>query len=146
MGIGRCCDAARMFRREEQDIDKLSIADAFDYGMAMWGVNETVGTETFQHVVDIDRSDEQKERTTNYLQCMAIAYWAAGDGESGLQYVDRAQASLHALRGRTEFSSWHYLEVNARQFGKDLEEIRALIKDGRAPLPRFMAPVASPRR
>ena len=146
MGIGRCCDAARMFRREEQDIDKLSIADAFNYGMAMWGVNETVGTETFQHVVDIDRSDEQKERTTNYLQCMAIAYWAAGDGESGLQYVDRAQASLHALRGRTEFSSWHYLEVNARQFGKDLEEIRALIKDGRAPLPRFMAPVASPRR
>ena len=42
MGLGRCSDAARMFRSEGQSIDELSIADAFNFGMAMWGANRTV--------------------------------------------------------------------------------------------------------
>ena len=146
MGIGRCSDAARMFRKQEQDIDDMSIADAFNYGMAMWGVNGAVEPEAFQRVVDIDGSDVQRDETQNYLQCMAIAYWVTGNGDAGLEYVERAQAGLRALRGRTEFSCWRYLEVSARQFGEDLEEIHALIKDGRAPLPRFMVPVAKQRR
>ena len=145
MGMGRCSDAARMFREQEQDIDDLSMVDAFNYGMAVWGVSGAVESEAFQRVVDIDGTDLQRDKTTNYLQCMAIAYWTTGNGDAGLEYVDRAQAGLRTLRGRTEFSCWRYLEVNARQFGEDLEEIRALIKDGRAPLPRFMVPVASPQ-
>ena len=146
MGMGRFSDAARVFRKEKQSIDDMSIVDAFNYGMAMWGVNGATDAEAFQHVVDMDRSDSQKEKTPNYLLCMAIAYWATGDGEAGLEYVDRAQAGLHALRGRSEFSCWRYLRVSARGFVEDLEDIRSIIKDGSAPLPRFMAPVASPRR
>ena len=145
MGMGRFGDATVMFRNEGQNIGDMNIVDAFNYGMAMWGVNGTIEADAFEHVVDIDRSDGQKAKTTNYLQCMAIAYWATGNGDVGLEYVDRAQADLRTLRGRTEFSCWRYLQVNARSFEEDLEEIRALIKDGRAPLPRFMVPVVSPR-
>ena len=144
MGMGRCSAAERMFRKQDQPIDDMSIVDAFNYGMAMWGVNGAVESEVFRHVVDLDRSDSQQEGSSNYLQCMAVAYWATGDGEVGLQYVDRAQTGLHALRGRSVFSCWRYLEVDARRFGEDLEEIRALIKDGSTPLPRFMTPGASP--
>ena len=145
MGMGRCSDAARMFRKQERDIDDMSIIDAFNYGMAMWGVNGAVECEAFQHVVNIDRTDNQRDKTINYFQCMAVAYWATGDREAGLEYVGRAQASVRALRGRTEFSCWRYLQVSARSFEADLEEMRVLIRDGRAPLPRFMVPVASPQ-
>ena len=144
MGLGKCSDAARMFRNVEQDQGDMSIADAFNYGMAMWGVNGTVETGAFQHVVDLDRSDVQKDKSTNYLQCMTIACWASGDDDAAIEYVDRAQGGLRALRGRTEFSCWRYLQVTARMFEVDLKEIRALIENGSSPLPQFMTATAAP--
>ena len=144
MGSGRCSDAARMFRKEGQDIFDMDIRDAFNYAMAMWCVNGAVETETFQHVVGLDQSDSQKVKDTNYLQCMAIAYWTLGNDEEAIDYLERAQASLRALRGRTEFSCWRYLQVTARIFEADLEEIRALIENGSSPMPRFMAATPTP--
>ena len=143
MGLGNCSAAAGMFRKEEQSLTDLAIADAFNYAMALWGVTLTVETEAFQHVVDLDLLDVQGEKTTNYLQCMAVAYWATGEKDAALSYVDRAQATLSALRGRTEFSCWRYLQVSARSFEADLEQIRALIEDGNSPMPRFMAAAAT---
>ena len=143
MGLGRCSAAARMFLKEEQSIADLGIADAFNYAMALWGERQAVEIEAFQHVVDLDLSDVQGDKTTNYLQCMAVAHWATGKKEAALGYVDRAQATLSALRGRTEFSCWRYLQVSARSFEADLEEIRALIEDGSSPMPRFMAEAAT---
>ena len=143
MGLGRCSAAARMFRKEEQSIADLGIADAFNYAMALWGVRQTVEIEAFQHVVELDLLDVQGDKTTNYLQCMAVAYWATGERDAALGHVDRAQATLSALRGRTELSCWRYLQVSARSFEADLEEIRALIEDGNSPMPRFMAAAAT---
>ena len=143
MGLGDCSAAAGMFRKHQQSLADLSIADAFNYAMAVWGMTQTVEAEAFQHVVDLDLLDDQADKTTNYLQCMALAYWATGEKAAALGYVDRAHATLSALRGRTEFSCWRYLQVSARNFEADLEEIRALIEDGRSPLPRFMAAMAT---
>ena len=143
MGLGRCSNAVKIFRKEGQDIADLDISDAFNYAMALWGVTRTVQTNAFRQVVDLDRSDVQLDKTTNYLQCMALAYWAAGEGDAALDYVDRAQVDLSALRGGTEFSCWRYLQVGAQIFEADLEEIRALIEDGRSPLPRFMLSTAT---
>lgn len=142
MGLGRCSAAARMFRKEEQSIADLGIADAFNYAMALWGVKQAVEIEAFQHVVDLDLLDEGDE-TANYLQCMAVAHWATGGKDAALSYVDLAQATLSALHGRTEFSCWRYLQVSARSFEADLEELRALIEDGNSPMPRFMAAAAT---
>ena len=139
MGLGNCSAAAGIFCKEEQSLADLAIADAFNYAMAMWGARQTVEIEAFQHVIDLDLLDVQGEKTTNYLQCMAVAYWATGQKDTALGYVDQAQATLSALRGRTEFSCWRYLQVSARDFETDLEEIRALIEDGNSPMPRFMA-------
>ena len=143
MGLGRCSDAARMFRKEEQSITDLGIADAFNYAMAVWGVTRTVEAEAFQHVVDLNRSDVQMDKTTNYLQRMALAYWATGEKDAALDHLERARATLSALRGRTEFSCWRYLQVSARSFEADLNDIRALIEDGKSPIPRFMAAAAT---
>ena len=139
MGLGNCSAAAGMFRKHDQNLAALSIADAFNYAMAVWGMTQTVESEAFQHVVDLDLLDVQADKTANYLQCMAVSYWATGEKDAALGYVDRAQATLSALRGRTEFSCWRYLQVGAGSFEADLDDIRALIEDGRSPLPRFMA-------
>ena len=144
MGLGEYSGASSMFRRQELDINKMTIRDAFNFGMAMWGVNGTVETEAFRHVVELDRSDEQNDGSTNYLQCMAIAYWASGIDAEAMDYVDRAQATLRALRGRTEFSCWRYLEVIERIFEADLADIRALIENGSSPMPLFMTATATP--
>ena len=89
MGLARCSEAEEMFRNEGQDIGDLSIENAFNYGMAMWGVTGSVDTEAFRRVVELDSSVVRKKETSNHLQCMAIAYWAAGEYEKALDYVDR---------------------------------------------------------
>ena len=139
MGLGRCSDAIGMFRGDEQALDELNIVDAFNYGMAAWGVNGAIETETFLRVVELDRSEVRKARTLNDLQCMAIAYWAAGDGGEAIDHIDRAQEAVGGLRGRTEFSCWRYLRVNAEQFEADLVDIRDLIENDGSKMPHFVS-------
>ena len=138
MGLGRCSDARWMFRSEGQDIDELSIADAFNYGMAMWGAKGVVETGTFERVVDLDRGNGRQDESPNYLQCMAIAYWATGDSSAAIDYVERAQRAVSGIRGGTEFSCWRYLQVSAESFEGDLGEIRTLIEDDGPGTPRFV--------
>ena len=138
MGLGRCSDAVGMFRVDGQALDELNIMDAFNYGMAAWGANGAIETEAFLRVVELDRSEIRKEQTLNYLQCMAIAYWAAGDRSKALDHVDRAQETVGGLRGRTEFSCWRYLQVGADQFKADLVDIRDLIENDGSKVPHFV--------
>ena len=127
-----------MFRDHGQTIDELDIADAFNYGMATWGVNGAIEAETFRRVVELDGSSAGEEPTPNYLQCMAIAYWAAGDSGAALEWIERAQEASRRLRERTGLSCWRYLQVNAELFESDLGEIRELIENGGPRMPRFV--------
>ena len=142
MGLGRCLDAAAMFREEGQIIADLNIVDAFNFGMAMWGATGKVDGETFQRVVELDQSDPPKYKNPNYLQCMTVAYWASGDRNAATQYAERAQRAVSALRGRTQISCWRYLRVNSELFESDLGEIRLLIENGGSQMPRFVAGTA----
>ena len=138
MALGRCSDARRMFRCEGQGIDDLDIADAFNYGMAVWGAKGTVETEAFDRVVALDRANGRQDESPNYLQCMAIACWATGNDDVAVDYVERAQRAAGGIRGRTEFSCWRYIEVGAASFEEDLGEVRALIEDGGPRMPKFV--------
>ena len=128
-----------MFRDDGQALDELNILDAFNYGMAAWGANGAIETEAFLRAVELDRSEIRKEQTLNHLQCMAIAYWAAGDRSEALDHVDRAQETVGGLRGRTEFSCWRYLQVSADQFKEDLVDIRDLIENDGSKVPHFVS-------
>ena len=139
MGLGRCSEAVGMFRDDGQALDELGIVDTFNYGMATWGVNGAIEAGTFRRVVELEGSRPEEESTPNHLQCMAVAYWAAGDSGAALDRLDRAQEASSGLRGRTEFSCWRYLQVNAKLFGADLAEIRDLIENGGARMPRFVS-------
>ncbi len=139
MGLGRYSEAARVFRNEEKNIADLSIDAEFNYAMALWGENKTVQPEIFQHVVELDRSESRKDKNLNYIQCMAIAYWAVGDNDTALNCVKQAQQVVNEDDFGTEFSCWRYLRVDSKSFSEDLDEIRALIEGRNPRLPRFMA-------
>ena len=138
MRLGRYLEAAGMFRSEGENVTGLDIPDAFNYAMAMWGQTGTVQEEIFQHVVELNRSDPLEE-TPNYLQCMAIVYWATGDKDAALEYVEQAKRAISGFRGRKEFSCWRYQEVDKVSFDKDLSEICTLIKKPGSIVPKFMA-------
>ena len=138
MGLGRFSEAAEMFRSEGENISDLDILFTFNYAMAMWGENDTVQTDIFQRVVELDRADSSEVDDPNYLQCMAIAYWAAGDNTAALDYLKQAQEVIKDTRSRTEFSCWRYLQADKKSFEEDLNEIRSLIKKPGSVVPKFM--------
>ena len=118
---------------------RMSMRDAFNFGMAMWGENGTVETEAFRQVIELDRLGAHNDGSANCLQCMANDCWASGVDAAAMDYVDRAGATLRALRGRTESGCWRNLQVTARIFEADLADFRALIENGSSPMPLFMA-------
>ena len=138
MGLGRCSEAASMFRSEGENINDLNIVNTFNYAMAIWGKTGMVPAEIFQHVVELDRSESSDDHGPNYLQCMAIAYWAADENKVALDYVEQAQEVISDFSGRTTFSCWRYLQVNKISFAEDLGEIRTLIKKPGSVVPKFM--------
>ena len=138
MRLGRCSEAARIFRSDDENITDLNIENTFNYAMAMWCITGKVQAEIFQHAVDLDRSDPSEPESPNYLQCMAIAYWAAGDNTAALDYLKQAQEVIKDTRSRTEFSCWRYLQADKKSFEEDLNEIRSLIKKPGSVVPKFM--------
>ena len=139
MGLGRCAEAAKFFRDATCDVSDMGIVDAFNYAMAMWGANGAIDRGGFERVVELDQSDERMEETANYLQCMAIAYWAVGETDEAMDRANRAQQTLNTLRGRKEFSCWRYLEVDISAFEADLDEIRTMIERNEPRAPRFIS-------
>ena len=126
-----------MFRNDGQALDELDIVNAFNYGMAIWGMDGTIKIDAFLRVVDLDGPEIQK-KNLNYLQCMAIAYWAIGSRSKALDYIDRAQEAMSDLHGRAEFSCWRYLQIGADRFKVDLDDIRNLIENDSSQMPRFV--------
>ena len=139
IGIGRCSDAVTVLRQGARSYGDMAIADAFDCAMAMWGESGTPDAEAFLRVVELNQSKSQKHEGPNYLQCMAIAYWAPGNTETAIEYADRAQQAIRTTRRAMVFSCWSYCRVNADTFVADLDEIRTLIDGETSLMPRFVA-------
>ena len=139
IGIGRCSDAVTVLRPGARSYGGMAIGDAFNCAMAMWGESGTPDAEAFLRVVEFNQSNSQEHEGPNYLQCMAIAYWASGNTETAIECADRAQQAIRTTRRATVFSCWSYCRVNADTFVADLDEIRTLIDGETSLMPRFMA-------
>ena len=133
LAFGRCHEAKKMLGEGGRQINDMDIQDAFNWGMAAWGETGSAPADIFARVVELDRADPERERP-NYLQCMAVAYWATGDAGAAGEFVELARARV---RG-SEFSCWRYYEVRADEFREDLDESEVLINGGTSCKPRFM--------
>lgn len=137
LGAGKSSDAAELLGRGGRDVEDMETGDAFNFGMATWGATGEVVAEPFARVVELDRLHRERN-DANYLQCMAVAHWAAGDVQAALDFLRQAREASDVKRVST-FSCWRYCEAPAKAFGEDLDEIRALILGDRSRTPRFMA-------
>ena len=138
IGIGEFTEAVTLLRHGERDVGDMDIRDTFNYGMALWGKTGAVTREPFARTIELAPSDlSEHSKNLNFLQCLAVAYWAAGDAATAAEFVRRAQEVLP--RSSSGFSCWHYRRVMANQFGEDLDEITTLIGGDTSQIPRFMA-------
>lgn len=134
IATGACAEAAKLLQHEDRDIKDMDIQDAFNCGMAAWGSTGKIVVEPFRRAVDLDKLDSESPDHTNYLQCMGVACWATGDTKAAVKFEARARA---AVRGAA-FSCWRYAEVQASEFIKDMDDIKALIGGDTSRVPRFM--------
>ncbi|MDE0032512.1 MAG: ParA family protein [Deltaproteobacteria bacterium] len=138
MAVGRCSDTVQLLRPEGRSIGDMGIEDAFNYGMAVWGDTGTIETQPFERVLQLHSSIKRREAEPNYLQCMAIAYWATGDNAAAARYADEAEHAVETRRSAPAFSCWRYCRVNTGTFVADMNEIRALINGDTSRTPFFM--------
>ena len=138
IGIGEFTEAVTLLRHGGRDVGDMDIRDTFNYGMALWGKTGAVTREPFARTIELAQSDlSEQSKNLNFLQCLAVAYWAAGDAATAAEFVRRAQEVLP--RSSSGISCWHYRRVTANQFGEDLDEITTLIGGDTSRIPRFMA-------
>ena len=114
--------------------------------MAVWGDTCHVVSEPFAQAVELDQADQSPpDNNPNYFQCMAVAYWAYGDVETALEFMQKARATIDKIR-RPVFSCWRYYRVGAKAFIDALDEIVELISGDASRIPRFMDAAAEPEK
>ena len=142
IGIGEFTQAMKLLSDRRRGVNDMNIQDAFNYGMAVWGDTGTVVPDPFFQVIRLSEADSNPpEKIPNYLQCMAIAYWATGNKERAVQFIHKARTAIDRAR-RPEFSCWQYREVEEQAFKEDLDSIHAMIEGDTSRTPRFIQPAA----
>ena len=137
---GRCAEAVDLLTRTGRALEEgKEIVDAFNLGMATWGAAGTVDPEPFRRVVALAGTEQSaRERDANFFQSLAVAHWAAGEGETACARLGEAKRALSASGPPRLMSCWRYAEVPPSEFLDDLREIRALIEGDASRRPRFM--------
>lgn len=138
LALGRFEEAATTLRTDDSSPseDTMTVQDAFNYGMAVWAQTRVAPRPPFERVVELDASDAPSSPSANYSQCLALAHWAVGDEGAAKEALVSAQSQ--AKSERSSFSCWQYLEVPARYFVRDLQEMREMIDGDESIAPRFM--------
>ena len=117
-------------------MDQMDIQDTFNYAMARWAVDGEVDKTLFDQVVALSIKETNHSNDANYLQCLSVAHWAAGDNEAARTAAEKALTE--AEMERVIFSCWRYRDVPYRIFRTDMREISFLIDGDVERIPQFM--------
>lgn len=121
--------------------ETTDVQRAFNYGMALWGLTGRVSHDVFGRVVECNETDGEDGRGANYLQCMALAYWAVGRLDAAIEFAGQAKEEVNRSL-RPTFSCWRYRTVTTQQFLEDTDGIIALIRGDKRAIPQFIASAA----
>ena len=122
---------------EGGDDTALRVHVAFNYGMATWGRTGEVPREVFERVVSLNKTRGDAVPGANYPQCMAVAYWAAGEIDEALEFARRAKRVAEETL-RPTFSCWRYRTASTQDFLQDTDSIVRLIEGEAGVVPEFM--------
>lgn len=106
---------------------KSNIRNLFNYAVCEWALNESIPTALFKEIADLDRTIGKHRTDVNYLQCIAISYWASHSITEANDLIARArQRSM--VRGRSIFSCWTYTSVTQAVFSNHLDNIMRMFE------------------
>lgn len=138
IGTGSVGEARELLGGGAAAPQSMDVVDAFNYGMAAWGESGCIQRDVFERVVELNESKDDDDLDANYLQCMAVAYWAVGRVDAAMEYARRAKIKA-ASTLRPTFSCWRYRTVHPRDFLHDTNSIMMLIRGDKDVAPRFMS-------
>ncbi len=122
---GRFIEAQVRIAKDRSSLADAGIQDTFNYAVAEWGATGRIPRDLFSRVVRLAADMSASARTPNFMQCLAVAHWAIGDGQGAREWLARAREAIQSRD--EEFSAWRYLKVPAGEFLRDLDEMRAMI-------------------
>ena len=138
IAVGRFADAIEAIQRRESDLQAMSIYQAFNYGMALWGEAGQIVSEPFERVLNLELPNPDERPTPNTMQCIAVAFWAVGRIQDAKQAASSA-ILFSSARKEPEFSCWRYLQVPSDEFERDVNELQQLIDGDKSVKPLFLS-------
>ena len=141
IATGECQEACDLLGSDGAWAEAMNAQRTFNYGMAHWGHTGSVSQELFERVVELNEADREGRNDANYLQCMALTYWAVGRMDAALEFARRAKEEADRSL-RPTFSCWRYRTVTTQQFLEDTDGIIALIRGDKRAIPQFIASAA----
>lgn len=137
--------AKELLLLEGEEALHKNVSSLFNYAICEWALSGSVPIDLFEKVVVINESEGERRRDANYLQCMAISYWATSQLDEAREYLGRArQQSM--MRGKSIFSCWTFTSVNYDEFSGHLDQIEEMMAGSAIwPLEIESAPLAEER-
>jgi MinD-like ATPase involved in chromosome partitioning or flagellar assembly len=135
IGSGRF-DAISQLISYFEKLQTPEIQDLFNAAMGNWALCGHPNPAEFQKVLDRDRNTERELPDANFLQCLAVAFGVVGRREEALGRLANSKKQITSLNVN-RFSCWRYIEIDAIEFLKDLDEIERFV-NGEAIQPRFL--------
>lgn len=136
IALGQFQAAVQLVGERRAAPEQLSIAAAFNYAMAEWGLYGRPPRDLCERVVQLDEERKNAQAGANYEQCLAMALQILGRGPAAMERLSQAESVMEELAD-AEFSCWRYLRVRPREFLQDCAEMRAMMR-GSAASPRFL--------
>ena len=136
IAIGDLDEACSLLAPNGAVLATMNVQNAFNYGMAIWGRTGDLPREAFERVVSLNKADDDEGPGANYLQCMAVAYWAVGECEEAKEFARCAKREAQATL-RPTFSCWRYRTVATQEFLQDTDSIIRLIAGETGVMPEF---------
>ena len=130
-------EACSLLGSDGAPLATMNVQNAFNYGMATWGRTGRLPREAFERVVHLNKTDGREDLGANYLQCMAVAYWAVGEPEEAMEFARRAKLKAEATLKPTP-SCWRYRTVPTQSFLRDTDSIMRMIAGEHGLVPEFM--------
>ncbi len=125
IALGRFRDAMQLFGTTRPVPGDLGVQDAFNYAMAEWAETHDIPRDMFDYIATRD-TGRAFEEDANYLQCLAVAFWAVHKPEDAIRSITAAETRINE-RPTPQFSCWRYMNVSPPGFLEDCAGVRGLL-------------------
>ena len=129
VALARFNEASESAESIHSSLDSMTLMWSFNYAMAQWGLYRPDFRKSFARVIQKQQEGEIRRggARTNYLQCLAVAFWAVGEATLATDVLNIAEDMMQQYN-RACFSCWRYSIAKPKEFLHDCQEIRRLIR------------------